>query len=151
MTSIRKGLGTQSTSGHYYWNTADHCRRLCGEAGWRAWVPKINSNGLWSAFTHRLQTTKQDYSLTVLLWLKGKVILVLFWSRGGCVLAPDHTVTNLSWRIFGVIQNPSGFGVFRPVLPRGFKGFGWNVFISQKSLLKVENLVANLAFWPTFI
>ena len=79
---------------------------------------------------------------------------MLFWSRGGpppCVLAPDHTVTNLSWRIFGVIQNPSGFGVFRPVLPRGFKGFDWNVFISQKSLLKVENLVANLAFWPIFI
>ena len=36
----------------------------------------------------------------------------------------DYHDEALSWRVFGVIQNPSGFGVFSPVLPRGFKGFG---------------------------
>ena len=81
--------------------------------------------------------------------LKGKVLLVSKLARGDP--PANLTLTNLSWRIFGVIQNPSGFGVFRPVLRRGFKGFSWNSVISQKSLLKVENWVVILAFWLIFI
>ena len=57
------------------------------------------------------------------LKLKGSVLVVAKRSRGGYPL--EHlSLTNLSWRVFGVIQNPSGFGVFRQIPILDFKGFG---------------------------
>ena len=54
-------------------------------------------------------------------------------------------------QVFGDTQNPSGFGVFRQMSHRGFKGFGWNFLISEKSLFKVGNFVENFSFWLTFV
>ena len=62
----------------------------------------------------------------------------------------DHLDEALSWRVFGVIQNPSGFGVFRLMSHPGFKGFVWNFLISEKYLFKVENVVENFTFLLEF-
>ena len=54
-------------------------------------------------------------------------------------LGPPRRVSSkfeISRRAFGVIQNPSGFGVFRPMSTPGFKGFGSNFLIFEKSLFE---------------
>ena len=41
---------------------------------------------------------------------------------------------HISQRVFEVIQNPSGFGVFRQISHRCIKDFFWNCLSSEKSL-----------------
>jgi len=70
--------------------------------------------------------------------LKGSVLVVTKVARGDPPLASGHDLSKIeiSRRVFGVIQNPSGFGVFRPMSTPGFKGFGSNFLIFEKSLFE---------------
>ena len=51
-------------------------------------------------------------------------------------ISADLTKIEISRRVVRVIQNPSGFGVFRPMSTPGFKGFGSNFLILEKSLFE---------------
>ena len=77
------------------------------------------------------------------MYLKGSVLALARSVRGD----PPWLIWGgwLEWpltlRDFGVIQNPSGFGVFRPMSHWCFKGFGWNFLISEKYLFKFGNIL----------
>ena len=77
--------------------------------------------------------------------LKGSVPVVKKNYRGDppCSSGPDLSKIEISRRVFGVIQNPSGFGVFRPMSTPGFKGFGSNFLIFEKSLFEFRFFLRN--------
>ena len=64
----------------------------------------------------------------------------MFLIKGFCTSGEesvhDLSKIEISRRVFGVIQNPSGFGVFRPMSTPDFKGFGSNFLIFEKSLFE---------------
>ena len=65
--------------------------------------------------------------------------------EGGPPWSSEHDLSKIeiSRRVFGVIQNPSGFGVFRPMSTPGFKGFGSNFLIFEKSLFEFRIFLRN--------
>ena len=117
---LRNPLGSARPTQHWPWNKS---REI-----WSIWAQIWLSD---LSLIHQLYSFKGFWWLTITLYwqcLKGSV-------QGGWQIWGGWLQLPLTLRVFRVIQNPSGFEVFRQLSHRGFNGFAWKRLISEKSLL----------------